>query len=245
MKARASASRCHLAAEEVHAAGELGAQLGIESRRQVGDDRFGLTGGQEPERRVVLEAGRQPLPPGDRVDLGERHVVDQDAALGRAVQAAQQLDQGRLPGPAVADERDRAAGAEVQVDPGQRRPTGGRRLGRRGTVVRRLLSGRIAEPDALEPDPVDQPLRRPSDGRCPGVLVGVVAEPQVAVEGGERVDDDVGVVGDTGTGGGDLGTDEQQQGGVTDAGLTGPGAGEQPQPGQDVRRPRRPARRAP
>ena len=67
------------------------------------------------------------------------------------------------------------------------------------------------------------------------MVVGVLAQPQIAVERRQGVDDDVGVVGDAGTGGGDLGADEQEQRHVSDAALTVPGAVEQPETGRHVR----------
>ena len=128
-----------LPAGEADTAGELGAQLGVEPAREDGDDRVGLAGGhggldpatlhlggqvadtdrlggQEPQRGVVLEPGRESLAPGVRVDVGERNAVDQNAPLGRVVQAAEQLHQGRLPGAVGTDEGDRGAGGQVQID---------------------------------------------------------------------------------------------------------------------------------
>ena len=50
------------------------------------------------------------------VPVVEVEAVEHDAAAGRPVQAREQLDQRGLAGAVLADQRERAARADVQVD---------------------------------------------------------------------------------------------------------------------------------
>ena len=56
----------------------------------------------------------------DLVVVVDRHTVDADAARGRVVEPGDELDHRRLARAGLADERDRLAGSDVDVDAAQR-----------------------------------------------------------------------------------------------------------------------------
>jgi hypothetical protein len=66
--------------------------------------------GAELEPEEVLERAGHPGPPRLSVDRGQRDAVDQDPAGVGFVQLAQQLDQRRLPGAVLTDDRRHTAG---------------------------------------------------------------------------------------------------------------------------------------
>ncbi|MDP9416816.1 MAG: hypothetical protein M3P48_03065 [Actinomycetota bacterium] len=84
------------------------------------------------------------LPPAGHVHPAEIELIDQERPAGRAVEPAEELDQRALAGAVLADERDRRAGGEVQVD----------------VLERRLRRAGVAEGDALERDASPHALHR-------------------------------------------------------------------------------------
>src|SRR5665647_3262400 len=99
---------------------------------------------QQLEPGEVLEAGGDPVPPVPQGDPSQVDAVHPDGPGAGLVEPRQQFDQGRLARTVLADDRDGGAGGQVQVDAGEHRPVG---------------SG-VGERDALQPDPVVQPVRR-------------------------------------------------------------------------------------
>ena len=77
--------------------------------------------GDDLEAGEVLEAGRHPRPPLLDGDVAEVDAVDGDASGGRVVEPAQQLHQRRLAGAVHADQSDRRARRQEQVDTGEDR----------------------------------------------------------------------------------------------------------------------------
>src|SRR5581483_6961172 len=88
------------------------------------------------EADEVLEPDRDALPPRRGVDLREVGAVDGDAPRRRLVETAQQLDERRLSGTVLADERDRRSRRQVEIDPGEDR----------------VVGAGVAERDVLEAD---------------------------------------------------------------------------------------------
>ena len=89
--------------------GELAAGVEVVGRPQVVEQREILVDGLDPERARV----------GRRVDR-DRRAVHLDRAAVEPVHAAQALDQRRLAGAVVAEQREHLAAAHVEVDPVER-----------------------------------------------------------------------------------------------------------------------------
>ncbi len=69
-----------------------------------------------PEQEGALAHGGELFPERFQVDLGQVPAVDEDAAAGRVVEAAQQLDERRFARAAGADDADRLARLHLQRD---------------------------------------------------------------------------------------------------------------------------------
>ncbi len=115
---------------------------GVFGAREVAD--ADALAGEKLEADEVLEADGDPLPPRRRLDLREVDAVRRDPAAGRLVEAAEELDERRLPRAVLADERDRGACGQLEID------------GREDID----LGAGIAEREAVDADPVAEPRGR-------------------------------------------------------------------------------------
>ena len=126
----------------------------IADRRQVAD--ADALAGEQLEADEVLEAGGDALPPLADVQLPEVGAVDGDTPGRRLVEAAQELDERRLPCAVFAYERDRGAGGEMQIDVAQ---------------DIRVRAG-VPEADVLEADAVTQSPRNRRRRRPDRIQIG-------------------------------------------------------------------------
>ena len=119
MKPRASASFCHCpndgSTPDAHVAPNCVSSPDGSHRGEVVHphdiaEPDGLPG-QEFEAEEILEGAGQPRAPLRRRQAGQRDVIDEDLARRRFVQLREQLDERRLAGTVLADQRhDRAGG---------------------------------------------------------------------------------------------------------------------------------------
>src|SRR5262249_51012417 len=100
--------------------------------------------GGELEPGEVLEDGGDPAVPGARLDLAQIDAVDGDPAGVGIVEPCQQLDKGGLAGAVLADDRERAASLDLEIERREQR----------------LVAAGVGEAHALEADGA----RRPSVG---------------------------------------------------------------------------------
>ena len=150
------------------------AELGVEPGRQAVDDVVGAgpvdgadhrrhvveprlvadadaLAGDQLEAEEVLERPGQPGPPRPARDRREVDAVDGDAPGRRAVHPGQQLDERRLAGAVLADDRHDGAGRQQHVD----------------VVEGEAFGARVAERHVLEADAVAQPVGRLGRGAAP------------------------------------------------------------------------------
>jgi hypothetical protein len=176
-----------LALREVGPALEVATQLGLVPVREPLQERRGTAGGrgrldpgavadlrqpadpdrlagQEPEADEVLVRTGRRRPPAVQVEVPKVHAVDCDRSLVGVVEAAQELDDGRLAGAVVADERHGRA----------------RRQDERHTVQRRPLTPVVAERHIVETDAGGQRRRHRPRIVGRGQRRPVVEEPEVA-----------------------------------------------------------------
>src|SRR5690606_23195044 len=136
-------------------------QLRVVARRKVLDELAGhaLVAGFAPARFVlevayvagpdiftdaqlvageVLEDHPDALAQGGFVPVGQIDAVEQDASAGRRVQPRKQLDQRRLAGTVLADQGQRLAGPDMQVD-----------VFERWRFAARIGEGNMLEADAI------------------------------------------------------------------------------------------------
>ena len=92
----------------------------ISASRRVGTAEGDVLAHRAGEEEALLRD--DPELPAQRLlrDVAQVDAVDRDASLARVVEAGEQLRDRRLAGARVADERDRRAGRDVEVDPVQR-----------------------------------------------------------------------------------------------------------------------------
>ena len=91
----------------------LGARIGLAVGDVVGDR-------ARPQVRVLTGKADAPTPLRE-IELGQRHAVDPNLTAGRVVDAAEQVHQGRLAGAGAADQGQRLAALDLEIDAVQRR----------------------------------------------------------------------------------------------------------------------------
>ena len=79
-----------------------------------------LAGGQLVAHEVLKDHSHLPAQL-DRIEIAKVNSIEQDAPLGRVVQAQQQLDQRRLTRAVAPDQRDRFVRPELQRDVAEHR----------------------------------------------------------------------------------------------------------------------------
>src|SRR5581483_2036281 len=165
-----------LPAREIRAAGVRGRERRLETARERGEQ-IGATGAlertadrvvvvhelQRPEGDVlaqrqlvaaeVLEDRRHTALPGGSVELAQVGAVAGDPAAGRLVETGEQLHERGLAGAVQADDRERPARGNRQVEPGQHRP----------------LAAGVRERDVLE---AELPFGPASRIEAPGGITG-------------------------------------------------------------------------
>ena len=123
--------------------------------------------GAELEAEEVLEGAGEPRAPVDGGNAREVGSIDEDAAARRLVHLRQQLDQRRLAGAVLADDRDHRAGRQIEIDVVEHEP----------------LGAGIRKRDVIEADALGQALRAPADRPLPTSDRRIVLEPGQAPRG--------------------------------------------------------------
>src|SRR5439155_17929484 len=100
------------------------------------------------EADEVLEDGRHARAPAGEVDVAQVDAVDFDGAAARVVQAAQQLGQRGLARPVLADDGERRARGDGQLDAVEH-----------GTVALRVREHELAKPDLAPGQAIGGPHR--------------------------------------------------------------------------------------
>src|SRR3712207_5246791 len=104
-------------------------------RRRVGAPEGDVLAHRPREEEALLGHDPELAPEARLRHVSEVVPVDRDAAVARLVEAGEELRDRRLPGAGVADERDRGAGRDGEVDP-----------------VQDIRARAVSEADALEAD---------------------------------------------------------------------------------------------
>ena len=119
-----------------------------------------VLGDRGVEEIALLEHEADLAPQRPVVERVQLELVVDDRAVGRLHQPREQLDQRRLAGAAAADDRDRLAGLDLEVEPLQ---------------DRRRLRAAVAEADVPQLDGAGE-RRHGAEPRVVGALLGLVLE---------------------------------------------------------------------
>ena len=119
-------------------AGQSGPSAGLPRRHVLPEGQL------EPDE--VLEHGGDPAPPRFQVEVPQVGAVDLDGARLRVVQPAQQLGEGGLARPVLADDGERAARGDLQAEPAQHGPVRAGRVGEGHVAERDLAGGHARRP---------------------------------------------------------------------------------------------------